>query len=78
MVMTLDWGTSLVVEALVSGALIFILATKQYLLVSPIVGYLALSILTVWTFWYAKRVIGPLRGRRDKPPLHGFAADRSN
>ena len=61
MVMTLAWGVSLILETLVSCGLVYVLTTGQYPLVSPIIGSLALAILTAWTFWYAKRVIGPLR-----------------
>jgi hypothetical protein len=63
--MTLAWGTSLVVEASISCALLFALTIEQYLLVSPIMGYSALGALTAWTFWYAKRAIGRIRAQRE-------------
>jgi hypothetical protein len=60
-VMTLAWGIVLVGEAAVCGALVFTLSIKQYLIVNPIIGYPTLAATTAWTYWYARRRIGPLR-----------------
>jgi hypothetical protein len=64
MIMTLAWGTSLVVEAAISCLLTFVLTVQQYLLVSPIMGYSSFGALTAWTYWYAKRAIGAARQRK--------------
>lgn len=61
MVMTLTWGIALVVQSASCGALIFALSIKWYLIVSPIIGYSTLGAMSAWSFWYAKRRIGPLR-----------------
>jgi intracellular septation protein A len=70
MVMTLVWGTALVVESAISCVLVFTLTVPQYLLVSPIVGYAALGALTAWTFSYAKRRIRAARQAvaSERPP----------
>jgi hypothetical protein len=61
MVMTLVWGTCLVLESAVSCALVFTLTIPQYLLVNPIVGYSTAGVLTAWTFWFAKHRIRAAR-----------------
>ncbi len=55
MIMTLVWGFGLVAEAAVAGMLVFTLSIRDYLLVSPVVGYATAGALTLWTFWYARR-----------------------
>jgi len=40
---------------------VFALSIPLFLVVSPILGTGATVALTVWTFWYAGRRIGPLR-----------------
>jgi hypothetical protein len=60
-VMTLVWGVALVAEPALCAVLIFRLSIGQFLIVSPVLGYGAFGVLTAWTFWYARRRIGPLR-----------------
>ncbi|HEY2052239.1 MAG TPA: VC0807 family protein [Caulobacteraceae bacterium] len=52
--MTLVWGFGLLAEAAVSVVLVLKLTIKQYLIVSPIVGYSVAGILTLWTFAYVR------------------------
>lgn len=66
MVMTLTWGIVLVVQSACCGALIFALSIKWYLVVSPIIGYSTLGAMSAWSFWYAKRRIGPLRREAER------------
>ena len=54
-VMTLVWGAGLLVECAVATTLVFALSIKQFLVVSPIVGYGFGGALTLWTFLYARR-----------------------
>ncbi len=54
-VMTLVWGTGLVAEAALAAVLVLTLSVRQYLLVSPVVGYCTFGVLTLWTFLYARR-----------------------
>ena len=55
MIMTLVWGFGLVAEAAVASMLVFTLSIRDYLLVSPVVGYATVGALTLWTFWYVRR-----------------------
>jgi hypothetical protein len=59
--MTLVWGFGLLAEAAVAVVLVLRLTIKQYLIVSPIIGYSATGILTAWTFLYVRA----LRRRRE-------------
>lgn len=61
MLMTLSWGIALVVQSAACGALVFALSIESYLIVSPIIGYSALGVMTAWSFWYTRRRIAPLR-----------------
>lgn len=61
MVMTLAWGTALVAQSAACSALVFVLSIKWFLIVSPIIAYSVPGAMTAWSFWYAKRRIGPLR-----------------
>jgi hypothetical protein len=54
-VMTLVWGFGLVAEAVVSGALVFTMSVRQFLIVGPIVGNSSMAALSLWTFWYGRR-----------------------
>jgi hypothetical protein len=54
-VMTLVWGFGLVAEAAASAVLVFILSIREYLLVSPVMGYSVTGALALWTFWYSRR-----------------------
>jgi hypothetical protein len=60
MILTLVWGTVLVMEAAVSVGLVFVLPIRQYWLVNPILGCGTLSIATAWTYRYAYRCLRPL------------------
>ncbi len=53
--MTLVWGAGLLVDAAISGVLVFTLSIKAYLLVGPAVGYATIGTLALWTWWYARR-----------------------
>jgi hypothetical protein len=55
MTMTLVWGFGLLADALLSIALVYTLSIKQYLIVSPIIGYAAMGSLALWSFWYARK-----------------------
>jgi hypothetical protein len=55
LIMTLTWGFGLVIECAVGVALVFALPIATYLLVSPVLGYGTIGLLTLWTFWYARR-----------------------
>jgi hypothetical protein len=55
MLMTLVWGFGLVTHTAVACALVFALTIRDYLLVSPVVGYGTMGLLTLWTFWYSRR-----------------------
>ena len=79
MVMTLVWGTALVVESAVSLALVLTLTIPQYLLVNPIVGYSAMGLLTAWTFWYARRSVRAARraAAKESPEPNATRADSS-
>ncbi|MGN6820418.1 MAG: VC0807 family protein [Sphingomonas sp.] len=54
-VMTLVWGFGLLVSTAVSIVLVFALSIRAYLIVGPIVGYATMGLLTLWTFFYARR-----------------------
>jgi hypothetical protein len=54
-VMTLVWGFGLVAEAAASAVLVFILSIREYLLISPVMGYSVTGALALWTFWYSRR-----------------------
>ena len=64
MIMTLAWGTSLVVEAAISYVLAFVLTVEQCLLVRPIMDFSSIGALTAWTYWYARRAIAAARQSR--------------
>lgn len=53
-IMTLVWGFGLLADAAASVALIYAVSIRQYLIVSPVVGYTTLGGLWLWTFWYAR------------------------
>jgi hypothetical protein len=52
--MTLVWGFGLLAEAAVAVVLVLKLTIKQYLIVSPIIGYSVTGLLTAWTFLYVR------------------------
>jgi len=53
--LTLVWGFGLVAEACVAGALVFALSVREFMVVSPIIGYSTVGALSAWTFWYSQR-----------------------
>ena len=55
MVMTLVWVSGLIASALVSSALVFVLSIHDYLIVSPILGYGTMGVLSLWTALYSRR-----------------------
>lgn len=54
-IMTLAWGFGLLADALVSIALVYTISIKEYLVVSPVLGYATMGSLTLWTVWYARK-----------------------
>jgi hypothetical protein len=59
LVMTLAWGLGLVADCAICGALTFVLSIRQFLIVGPVIDYGLLALLTGWTYWFARRRIGP-------------------
>ena len=55
MVMTLVWGFGLLLDALASIALVYVVPIKEYLVMNPVLGYATTGALAVWTIWYARR-----------------------
>jgi hypothetical protein len=55
MVMTLVWGFGLLAEFVVSLSVMFVLSIREYLLVSPMLGYATMGALSLWTFLYGRR-----------------------
>jgi hypothetical protein len=54
MVMTLMWGFGLLVDFAASVMLIYTVSVAQYLVIGPIVGYVAIGGLTGWTVLYRR------------------------
>jgi hypothetical protein len=54
-VMTLVWGLGLLAHVAVAVALVFALSIRDYLIVSPVLGYGTMGALTLWTFLYGQR-----------------------
>jgi hypothetical protein len=71
--MTLVWGFGLLAEAAVAVVLVLKLTIKQYLIVSPIIGYSATGLLTAWTFLYVRalRRRGEARRKAEAARLAG-------
>lgn len=55
MLMTLVWGFGLLVQTGVACLLIFEMPIREFLIVGPIVGYVFVGTLILWTFWYARQ-----------------------
>ena len=64
--MTLSWGVALVAQSAACGTLVFALSIKWYMIVSPIIGYSVVGTMTAWSYWYARRRIGPLRREAER------------
>ena len=54
-IMTVVWGSGLILDVAIGAALVFSLTIKEYMIVNPIEGYAVLGALSLWTFWYSKR-----------------------
>lgn len=52
---TLAWGFGLLAACAANCALVFAMPIKPFLLVSPLISYGAVGLLTAWTFWYVPR-----------------------
>ena len=61
MTATLVWGFGLVAICAGCCVLVYSLSIKVYLLVSGPFSYGAMGLLTVWTYWYVRRVVRPTR-----------------
>lgn len=55
MIMTLVWGFGLLLDAVLSIALVFMISVREYLVVNPIMGYTTMGGLALWTMWYGRR-----------------------
>lgn len=54
-IMTLVWGFGLLADVAISVMLMFELSIREYLLVSPILGYGTMGGLSLWSFLYGRR-----------------------
>jgi len=66
MLMTLSWGVALVAQSAACCALVFALSIKSFLIVSPLIGYSTLGVMTAWSYYYARRRIAPLRREAER------------
>lgn len=55
LIMTLVWGFGLLASTVVSCVLVFAMSIRNYLLVSPFIGYGTMAALGVWSFVYGNR-----------------------
>ncbi len=53
-VMTLVWGFGMIVQTALACALVFSISIRNYLLVSPFVGYGVIGLLALWTILYVR------------------------
>jgi hypothetical protein len=63
-VMTLVWGFGLLASTIVSCILVFTMPIRDYLLVSPFIGYGSMAMLGLWSFWYGRRMERKGKARR--------------
>jgi hypothetical protein len=54
-VMTLVWGFGLLADVAISVVLIFTISIREYLIVSPILGYGTMGGLSLWSYLYGQR-----------------------
>jgi hypothetical protein len=54
-VMTVVWGLGLLADVAISVSLLFALSIRQYLIVTPILGYATMGALFLWSFLYGRR-----------------------
>ncbi len=76
MIMTLVWGAGLLVEAAINIVLVFTLSIEQYLLVHPVIGYVATGLLVGFTFLYARHA--QREGAKRRAALEAEAAAHSS
>ena len=55
-IMTLVWGFGLLAQTMVACLLVFQMSIRNYLIVSPFLGYGTMGALALWTFFYVKRM----------------------
>jgi hypothetical protein len=55
-VMTLVWGFGLLAQTVVACLMVFRMTIRNYLIVSPILGYGTMGGLALWTFFYVRRM----------------------
>ena len=53
--MTVVWGLGLVHEAALAAFLVFQMSITEFMVVSRVLGYGTIGLLTLWTFWYVRR-----------------------
>lgn len=53
--MTVVWGAGLILQTGLACVLVFTMSIREYLVVSPFLGYGAMAALGLWTFWYSER-----------------------
>jgi hypothetical protein len=74
-VMTLAWGVALVGECALSTTLALLLPIEHFLWLAPLIGYASLGAMTLWTYAYARRCIGP--ALRSDPAPNGLGDPRT-
>lgn len=67
MTLTVVWGIGLVVGTAVCAGLVFSVSIETYLLLGPTIGYGAIALLTLWTYWFARRKLTGLMRSRKEP-----------
>lgn len=55
-IMTLVWGFGLLASTALACILVFSMSIRDYLIVSPILGYGTMGTLGLWSFWYSRRM----------------------
>ena len=55
-IMTLVWGFGLLAQTVVACLMVFRMSIRNYLIVSPILGYGTMGVLALWTFFYVRRM----------------------
>jgi hypothetical protein len=53
--MTVVWGLGLLADVAVSAVLVFRLSIPNYLIVNPLLGYVTMGGLALWSLFYARR-----------------------
>jgi hypothetical protein len=74
-IMTIVWGGGLLAEAAINIVLVFTLSIEQYLLVHPIIGYVATGLLVGFTFLYARHA--QRQGAKRRAALEAEAAAKA-